>query len=259
MIKKADKLLIYIATIGYANPLNMTILTKRTAKNTETALKEVYRLMKQLLKTEMVEPIPDKYGIKDYDRERFFKLSTKGEHYLKAISPLFVYKSLDTSIIWHDTAVIDFCTAIYLAYQDDFIVEFKREHFKDKDMRKSYNPDRVIVLTHKKTCQQIAFMYEHETGTRSTNEIWRLKIEDMKKAVNAVSKEYSNWKFLMTISHPLLKAIYRPWEFTPQLKQYNYDSLILFRGKCRDEKLDSRFIIRPFCDYPDIKSMKLIS
>ncbi len=41
---KADQLLKYLSFIGYANPLNMVLVTHRKADTTKGALTEVYRL-----------------------------------------------------------------------------------------------------------------------------------------------------------------------------------------------------------------------
>ena len=116
---KADQLLKYLSVIGYANPLNMVLVTHRTADTTKGALTEVYRLLnKYLLKYNLIEPIPDKYDNQKINYERFYHLSRKELDYFKLEQPHVDYKTINSLIVHHDTQVIDFCTALYLAYKD---------------------------------------------------------------------------------------------------------------------------------------------
>lgn len=248
--KKADELLEYIRDFDYVNPLNMSLLTHKTSVTGTSALNEVYRLLKNyLLPSELIEPIPDRYRNDKFGYNRFYRLSPKGRQYFKVDTRHKGYKSSNPFLFNHDTQVIDFCTMLYLAYKDEYFITFST------DQLKKYHPDRIIVMTNRKTNEERRFFYEHETGERSIKDIWEQKLSKM----NKLALPYKTDKFIMTLSCIAINPKWRYWEFTPEVKQNNYNSFILLKGLCRDKKLDERFIIRPFCDYPDIKSMKLIS
>ena len=112
----------------------------------------------------------------------------------------------------------------------------------------------MITLTNQQTNQERIFIYEHESGERKASEIWKYKIETMRKI-----KLLPNYFFLMTISHPTVHHRLRPWDFTDEHK-IKIDGLVhKFIDKCKEERLDNRFVIRPFYKYSQIKDLGLIN
>lgn len=253
---KADELLEYIRVMGYANPLNMTLVTRVRTTDTRAACTEVRRLLNNyLIKHGLVEAIPDKYGNNKYNADRFYRLSALGCDYFNEQHASIEYKSINPFIRHHDTQVIDFCTALYLTYKDTYRISFNRIGLAVPKRKTKYFADRVITFENKETGQQAIFYYEHETGERSPRDIYQDKIKLMQSIPLGV-----NEKFLFSVSDPVLMAFYRPWDFTEERKQAVYNHHKQLKKLLVEKKFtDSRFIIRPFCDYPDIKGMKLIS
>lgn len=237
---KADAIIKYLSIVGYADALNMTLITTSQVKPAKTKSgidKEPRRLIMRLLEGKLIMPIPNRYGIVKHSPQRFYQLTKKAFDVLELKRKHITYKS--GNLAEHNHQLINVLTAFYKFYPD-WEIEISYPSFKN------YKPDALVIM--RKDKYVVSLLVEMETGT------WRVESGFIKERVPKMcsldfkSMGLANVKFLIVKSEPFFNPYWLPIE---PLKDEDKLKERFFKY-VKSFKVSDRWIFMPYYKYPHL-------
>jgi hypothetical protein len=239
---KAKDLLKYLCTVGYADALNMAIMTVRKAKLLDSVDEEPKRLIRLLRANDLINPIRSRFELErplkeiKHGLKRLYQ-PTKEAYDFSEIK----YKHIPfKSVLYqeHNHMLVNVLTMFYRACYGRIEVEYKKFD--------NYEPDAVLRCQHQG--KERTYFIEMETGTWHIGDFIK-RIEKMKKF------DTKGARFLIIRSHESFNPYWFPSALDNSVNLVEADRHFdKFLSKVQSH-IDNRFIIFPYHKINNIQAI----
>lgn len=232
--KKADSILKFLTIAGYADPLNLCILTAKKAITASGVDKEPRRLINILSKQGYIIPINGRYDFNsklNYSNKRFYQPTKEAYDFFGLPYKHITYKS--ALYQEHNHMLINVLAALYKGFNGDLQVEYPKY--------KANEPDALIHIGYKG--RSYSFLVEMETGSWHIG-AFQERLKKMSKLDYVQEKLPRNTKFLIIKANNTFNPYWLPFPFD-QTQDMSNMSFFRFVKQCK-EYADERFLFFPY-------------